>query len=416
MRAFAYPQFRIFWGASLASIIAFFMTNIARGWLILDMTNSAFMVTAVNAAGVLPMLVLSLFGGVLADRMNRRLVMIASDGFNLLVILILALLVITDVVQVWQVFALAALNGVGFALGMPSRSATVSNLVSHRDMASGVALSTTIFSSAQLVGPAMAGYLISAFGNGVPFVAACLLLVTALALLLTLRIPAARPGIEAAFQQSIFSGIAQGLGYVRQHTMVAGLILLGLATTIFAMPYQTLLPVFARDILHVGANGLGWLGAMGGVGAIAGSFTVASFSNPRQMRLLMIAGGISLGVFIVLFAVSTVYLLSLALILVLGFLFQIFMTSNFTLVQIIAPDYIRGRVLSIRMVAMGLSPVGMLLLGSGAQAFGAAKATAIMGAVALALVVIILIVIPSLRKGDVDMDDGGSPPVEGSLI
>ena len=395
----------------MASIVSFFASLIARGWLVLDKTDSAFMVTAVNAAGMLPVLLLSLFSGVIADRVNRKLILIASDGFNLLVIMILALLVVTDVVQVWQVFALAVLHGVGFTLGMPARAATVSNLVSRRDLASGVALFTTIFSSAQLVGPAMAGFLINAFGNGSPFVASCLMLVIALAILLILKMPAAGPE-EATPRVSVFSGIAQGLGYVRQDSTLIGLILLGMVFAVFIMPYQTLLPVFARDILHAGAGGLGWLGGLSGVGALTGSFTVASFSSPGQLRLLMVTGGISLGIIIILFALSTTFLLSLALILVVGFLFQIFMTSNMTLMQVISPNHVRGRVLSIRMVAVGLSPAGMLILGGGANLFGPAHATAIMGAIALVLVGSILLTIPSLRRSEADVNQVAAVPSE----
>ena len=312
LRAFAYPQFRIFWAASLISITSFFMTMIARGWLALELTDSSFMVTAVNAVGMLPMLVLSAFGGVIADRMNRRLVLIASDVFNFVVVLALAVLIVADMVNIQLVFALTILHGVGFALGMPARAATVSNLVDQKDLASGVALFTTIFSAGMLVGPALAGYLINSFGMGTCFVAASIVLAPALVFLFLLRLPSGEPGFGVPARTSVLGSIVQGMDYVRRSRVLVGLMLMGTAATVFAMPYQTLLPVFARDILHAGAGGLGWLGAMGGAGAIAGSITVASFSNPKQLKALMITGGLGLGPFIALFAYSTLYLLSLA--------------------------------------------------------------------------------------------------------
>ena len=412
LRAFAYPQFRIFWAASLISITSFFMTMIARGWLALDLTDSPFMVTAVNAVGMLPMLVFSAFGGVIADRVNRRLVLIASEAFNLVVVLALAVLIVAGVVNIHHVFALTLLHGVGFSLGMPARAATVSNLVDQKDLASGVALFTTIFSAGQLVGPAMAGYLINSYGMGFCFVVACVFLVPALLILLPLKIPSVAPGFGASAQTSVLGSIAQGINYVRRNNVLMGLLLMGAALTIFAMPYMTLLPVFARDILNAGPSGLGWLGAMGGAGAIAGSITVAAFSNPRQVKALMITGGLGLGLFIAFFAFSTVYLLSLVLVLLVGYLFQIFMTSNFTLVQIISPDYIRGRVLSIRMIAAGLGPVGMVMLGVGAEAWGAPVATASMGLVSLALVCAILVGIPAVRRAESAVGDGSQQPVE----
>ena len=240
----------------------------------------------------------------------------------------------------------------------------------------------------------------------------CVILVPAIALLLNLNIPESVSSAQTHHQASILGSIREGLGYVRQHSILTGLMLMGLATTVFAMPYQTLLPVFARDILDVGPGGLGWLGAMAGAGAIAGSITVASLSDARQMRVLMLTGGIGLGVFIILFAISTIYLLSLVLVLCVGFLFQIFMTSNFTLVQVISPDYIRGRVLSIRMIALGLGPVGMVLLGTGAEAFGPGQATVVMGAVAVVLVMIVLITIPSLRRVETALEEQSPEPIE----
>ena len=380
------------------TITSFFMTNIARGWLIHDLTGSAFLVTTVNAMGMVPVLVFSLFGGVIADRMNRRMVILASDTFNLLVLLALAALVVTDVIQVWHVFALSLLHGIGFSLGMPARTATVSNLLDQDDVASGVALFSTIFSAGQLIGPALAGYLINSYGMGLAFVAACSTIAPALVLLAILRIRKADPGVGASAQVSVLASIGQGFSYVRQSSVLVGLMLMGVAITVFAMPYQAILPVFAGDVLDVGPSGLGWLGAMGGVGAIAGSVTVASFSAPRQMKLLMIFSGLGLGAFIALFAVSTVYWLSLAFVLVAGYLFQMFITSNYTLIQIVPPDYIRGRVLSIRMVVVGLGPLGMVMLGAGAEEFGPAVATAAMALTSLALLLAILGRVPAVRR------------------
>ncbi|MBI2856547.1 MAG: MFS transporter [Chloroflexi bacterium] len=398
LRALSYPQFRMFWAASLVSIISFFMTNIARGWLILDMTDSPFMVTAINGVGMLPMLVFSAFGGVIADRMSRKLILITADAFNSVILGALALLVMTDLIEIWHLFLLTILHGFSFALAMPARAATVGNILSHRDLPSGVALFTTIFSGSALLGPALAGYLINAFGMGLPYAVSCVLLAPAVTLMSTLRLsrPVDTAGNGAPI--SVLQSIAQGVAYVRQSPILTGLLLLGLAATVFAMPFQVMLPVFARDILDVGADGLGMMGGVAGAGAIVGSLTVAAFSSQSQLRHLMLAGGVGLGATIVFFAFSTVYLLSLLLLLLIGFLTQIFMTSNFTLVQVSAPDYIRGRVLSLRMIAMGVGPLGMFALGATSEAIGAPRATAVMGAISLVLTMAIMMAIPLLRR------------------
>ena len=228
------------------------------------------------------------------------------------------------------------------------------------------------------------------------------MLVPAIVFLRHLKIETIRSDSASGEKISLMESINEGFRYVRRSSLLLGLMLMGLSTTIFAMPYQTLLPVFARDILEVGPSGLGWMGAMGGVGAIAGSITVATFSNINQMKTLMMVGGVGLGVGIVMFAICSNYLLSLVLLLFIGFLLQIFMTSNFTLVQIISPEYIRGRVLSIRMIALGMGPLGMFLLGAGSEAIGPVAATAFMAALAVLVMMAIVLAIPAIRKPHID--------------
>jgi len=400
LRAFSSVSFRLFWLASLASVVSFFMSTIARGWLVLDMTDSAFQVTAINATGMVPTLVFSIFGGVMADRMNRRTLMICSDIMSLFIVIVFFVSIFLEVVELWQIFSLTLIHGIAFALGMPARAAIISSLVDKKDIASAVALFTIVFSSGQMVGPAMAGYLINSYGMASPFMLAVIILAIALFFLFRLKIPVAMMDSQPEAQVSVWESLRQGFSYVVHTRIIVGLILMGVITTVFAMPYQTLLPVFARDVLDVGASGLGWLGGLGGAGSIVGSITVASFSRARPMKFLMLIGSIGLGAFIILFSLSTIYLLSLVIVFCVGFFFQIFMASNFTFVQLIAPDHIRGRVLSIRMIAFGLSPIGMMLLGTSAEMFGPPTATAGAGAISVLLIVVLLVAIPILKRVD----------------
>ena len=400
LRAFSSVRFRLFWFASLASVVSFFMSTIARGWLVLDITDSAFLVTAINATGMIPTLVFSIFGGVMADRMDRRKLMICSDLMSFLIVFVFAVSIFFDLVELWHIFFLTLIHGMAFAIGMPARAAIISSLVDRRDIASAVALFTVVFSSGQMVGPAMAGYLISSYGMASPFIVAFIILTIAIFFLFQLKIPVATSNAQSEAKISIWGSLSQGFKYVMHTRIIIGLILMGVVTTVFAMPYQTLLPVFARDVLDVGANGLGWLGGFGGAGSIVGSITVASFSRARPMKFLMLVGSVGLGAFIVLFALSTNYIFSLVILFCVGFFFQIFMASNFTFVQLIAPDHIRGRVLSIRMIAFGLSPIGMILLGTAAEILGPPTATAGAGAVSVVLIVVLLFAIPILKRVD----------------
>ena len=400
LRAFAHMEFRLFWAASFLSMSSFFMVVVARGWLILELTDSAFMVTAVQAVSIFPIL-LAPIGGVIADRMNKRVILIASDGANLLLILALAVLVWMDVVQAWQVFVLALLNGITFAMALPSRIAIVGDLVGEADLPSGAALYISIFSAALLVGPGIGGVLIDSYGMSTALFIGTLLMVPALALLLVLlgiRIPRAASAEAPASKRSFLSDIAEGVRYATKDNVLRVILVLGIATSLLAQPYQSILPVFARDVLDRGADGLGMLVAAGGVGAIPGSITVVFFNSPRQLRFLIVAGGFGLGIAIILFSLSTVFLVSVALSFTLGYLYQIVITSTFTVIQILTPAHLRGRVMSLRLVGHGVTPLGMLLLGIGAEYTSPVQATATMGVMAVVAMTVIALAMPDLRR------------------
>lgn len=397
-RAFRSRDFTFMWAGSLLSITSFFMLIMARSWLVLEMTNSAFMLTAVAGVSQVPSLFFSVFGGVLADRVNRKIILLATEGANLLVLVVLAALVATDTVQVWHLFALGLVNGTAFALAMPARAAIVPNLVPREDIANGVALSSTMFSGAQLIGPAVAGVVMDRLGMTVAFVLPALALIPTMVLFSLVRLR--RDGMpHHQATGSVVANIREGLVYIRTHEVILGLMVISLVGIIFGMPYQNLIPVFARDILHSGQIGLGLLSAAGGLGAIAGSFAVAARNSPGQLRSFLIMGVLGVGALIIVFAFSPLFWLSMGVALLLGFLFQVFMIGNFALLQTLVPDHLRGRVISVRMVVFGLSPLGILMAGAVAESLGTPIATALTGALCLVGGVLTLARFPSLRRG-----------------
>ena len=406
LRALRYPQFLYLWGTSSISITSFFLMNIARGWLVLEMTNSAFLVTAVQAASMLPQLFTALIGGFVADRFDRKKVILYAELFNMAILLLFAGMVIFDVIQIWQIFVISFLNGISFSIGFPARTSAVPVMVERRDLTSAVALFTTVFSAGQLVGPAMAGQLIKAFGMGATFLSSSLVLLVAIGLLMPLNTKSTWGSHSAGL--SMWQSIAEGISYVRQSKLVLGLMMLGVGATMFGFPFMSILPVFARDVLDVGADGLGWLAAMQGVGALFGSVIVASMGSHNQIKVLTIAGSLGLPTLVFLFALSPVYFLSLVVALLLGFFFQVFMTSNFTQVQIVVPDAIRGRVLSIRMIIFGLGPIGMVVLGTAAEIIGPVWATAAMGVLGLGTMIATIALFPALRKPEIAVDPAGT--------
>jgi Na+/melibiose symporter-like transporter len=400
LRAFGYSQFSLLWGASVLSIMSFFMTQLVRGWLILDLTDSPFLVTAVQGVAMLPMLIFPLFGGVLADRVNRRLVLILADFGNLLGLLILIGLLFSGLVQVWHVFALSLVSGITFGLIQPTRAASVPDVVDSRDMANGVALFTTIYSTSQLSGSALAGYLMSINPEqlGWAFLGTAVLVLCGIGLLIPLRLPTRRDLTNLQENSSVFASIKEGVVYIKGKDLLFATMVLAVVFAGFAAPYQTLLPVIARDILNAGPDGLGWLAGFGAFGSIGGAVTVAVLNTPQQMKLLMIGAAVMFGVLLVWFGVSTLFAMSLVLAMGLGYLTQVFMVSNFTMTQVISSAHIRGRVLGVRYFLMGMRTPGIFLVGFIAETVGPGAALSGMGITGILLIVLCAIGLRGLRE------------------
>jgi predicted MFS family arabinose efflux permease len=395
-RAFASPDFTLFWLGSLLSMTSFFLLIIARGWLVLEMTNSPFMVTAVAGAAQLPSLVLSIPGGIIADRFDRRLICLIGESVNCFAMLALAILVATQNVEIWHIFATGIINGTSFALTFPARAAIVPNLVPRDDIANGVALASTMFSGAQFIGPALAGILLASFALSTAFFAPAGASAVAVMIFLFVHVPTSQE-ISEAMHSSVVKSIKEGFSYVLNNSLILGLMVSGFVIVMFGFPYQTVLPVFARDVLNSGEAGLGLIGAAGGAGALFGSLVVAISNRPRHLLSYISGGAIGLGAIIIFFGLSGILVISILLAVLAGFLLQLSFAANFALLQVTVPDNLRGRVLSIRFIVFGLSPAGTLFLGVTAETYGVQAATAATGLLCLIGALIALILFPSLR-------------------
>jgi MFS family permease len=389
-------NYTYFWIASLLSITSFFMLMIARGWLVFDMTGSVSMVGYVSAIAQTPSLVLSVFGGVIADRFNRKTILLLNEGINFIILLILAILVATDVVEVWHLMVLGLINGITFSLAFPSRAAIVPSLVPPRNIANAVALSSIMFSGAQLIGPPIAGWLILV-SPATAFFAASGFVGVGIPLFMLLKVRENSGGYSAA-NASVLDNVREGVKFIRSHRLILGLMSLGFFVVVFGLAYQTFLPVFAEDILKVGPSGLGYLAGAGGIGAIAGSLLIAAYNTVNQMKVFTVVGALGLGVFITGFSLSESFALSMVLSLLAGLFFQLVMTGNFSLIQVLVPDQLRGRVLSVRFIVFGMTPGGILAVGVAAEQIGTAYATAATGVICLAGVILCLLIFPSLYR------------------
>ena len=393
-------DYRLLWIASLITISAWMMQMVARGWLIREMTHSPFYVTLVFAAGSFPMLIFTILGGVLADRMDRRWLVIANDVAGFFLYSLLSILVFTHRVEVWHVLAVSFATGVGFALSMPARQSIIPSLVPREDLGNAIALSTAMFSASQTVAPAIAGFLIHLIGNGGCFLVSSLILVAPP--LLVRAISVARTS-GARRDQNALQNIKEGFLYTKRSALIASLIVMGAVGTVFAMPYQALMPVIAGDVLQVGEQGLGLLLAAAGVGALLASVSLAFLSDSHFLGKILLLSSPGLGLALILFSVSPSFLLALAMAVVIGYSMQMFLTSNFTVVQIVVPDDLRGRVLSIRMIIFGMAPIGQILGGWVSESIGPERngtpwTLALVGAICIVLMLIVIASSKELRR------------------
>jgi len=349
-RAMRHRNFRLFFGGQLISLIGTWMQTVAQSWLVLKLSNSAMMLGVVSFASFVPTLLMALFAGVIVDHVDRRKLIIIAQILLMLSAFALAALTWTGAVRVEHVIALAAFNGLVSAFDMPGRQAFVVEMVGKEDLPSAIALNSMIFNGARTIGPAIAGLLIAItstatcfFLNGVSYLAA---LWSLFSMELTPRETAVALGSQ------MFARLFEGLKYAWEHQPTRILLLIVLMNSGFGITYSVLIPVFARDLLKVGAHGYGFLMAAQGIGAVLGAVYLASRAG-HALRQTLTAG---------LFC--TAIAISMLAQMLIGFGIINYMAGTNTMLQMFVSDELRGRVMSIYTLSfIGLAPLGSLEVG-----------------------------------------------------
>jgi MFS family permease len=395
LRALRHRNFQLFFAGQFISLIGTWMQNIAQAWLVYRLTGSSFLLGAVGFAGQIPVFLIAPFGGTTADRHNRQRVVIATQTASMILALILAALTLSGKVQVWHIFVLAGLLGVVNAFDIPARQAFLVEMVGKEDLMNAIALNSSMFNGARIIGPAIAGILVATIGEGWCFFANGISYIAVIIGLLMMRLTAPR---KLAGDGSQLQHIMEGFRFSMSTGPIRALLLLLGLVSLVGMPYTVLMPVFADKILHGGARGLGILMGSTGVGALLGALTLASRSGLSGLgRWIALSCG-GFGFFLVVFSFSRHFWLSAAVLVPVGFSMMLEMSSSNTLIQAMVPDELRGRVMAMySMMFMGMAPFGALMGGALADRLGAPITVAMGGIACIGGAILFGMRLPNLR-------------------
>jgi MFS family permease len=368
LRALRHRNFQLFFGGQLISLIGTWMQTVAQAWLVYRLTNSALLLGSVGFASQFPVFLVAPLGGITADRVNRQRLVIATQIASMILAGVLAALTLTHRVQVWHIFLLAGLLGVVNAFDIPGRQSFLVDMVGKDDLMNAIALNSSMFNGARVVGPAIAGILVAKIGEGWCFAANSLSYIAVIVGLILMHVHSP----ARVSKHSPIEDIIEGFRWVNQTKIIRALLLLIGLVSLVGMPYTVLMPIFADKILHGGARGLGILMGATGVGALFGALTLAAKTGVKGLGRWVTYSCAGLGVSLFCFSYSTSLWLSVALLLPAGYSMMLQMACSNTLIQTMVPDQLRGRVMSVySMMFMGMAPFGAFFGGALAHRFGA---------------------------------------------
>ena len=352
------------------------MQSVAQAWLVYRMTKSALLLGTVGFASQIPVFLFAPLGGITADRVNRQRLVIATQTCSMILAGILAWLTLSGRVHVWHIFLLAGLLGVVNAFDIPGRQSFLIDMVGKEDLMNAIALNSSMFNGARVVGPAVAGILVARIGEGWCFEANAISYIAVIIGLLLMKVRS----VPRISNRSPIEDIIEGFRWVNRTKIIRSLLFLIGLVSLVGMPYTVLMPVFADKILHGGARGLGILMGATGVGALFGALTLAAKTGIKGLGRWVTITCATLGISLFLFSFSTSFWLSAALLLPCGYSMMLQMACSNTLIQTIVPDHLRGRVMSLySMMFMGMAPFGAFFGGALANRVGAPMTVAVGG-------------------------------------
>jgi MFS family permease len=397
LRALRHRNFRLFTYGQSISVIGSWMQQVAMGWLVYRLTNSALLLGLVAFASQSPVFFFGPIAGVIADRANRHRVIIAMQALMMVESAVLAYLVFTGKVEYWHVLALSTVFGIVNAFEIPARQAFLLEMVKSReDLPNAIALNSSMFNGARLIGPAIAGFIIAAFGESVAFIINA---VSYVAVLLALFAMQVEPRERKQIRGKLFSSLRAGFAYGFRFLPIRVVLNLVAAAALFGVPFTVLLPVFAVEVLSGDARTLGFLMSATGVGALSGALYLAARPSVRGLSAVIAGSAFLFGASLVAFGFSRTLWLSLISLAVGGFGMMVLMAASNTFLQTVADDDKRGRIVSMYTMAyIGAAPFGSLMAGAIAQRAGAALTIALGGVTVMVAAGLFARMIPEFRE------------------
>jgi MFS family permease len=392
-RSLKYRDYRLLWISTLFTSAGQWFQQITVGWLVYQMTGSAFLLGAINGFRALPLLLLAPFGGVAADRVERKFLLQSTSVLAFVASAILTVIIFVGELKLWHLFAFTLITGVVWAFNNPVRQSIVPNLVPKHDLMNALALNSAGFNITRILGPALAGVILGLLGSWENFGLQTLAYVGVLLMVLPMTIPAT----NRANTVSVRENLSEGMKYVWTHKTLRTQLILAFVPTILAFPYMALMPIFAKEVLGRGEGGYGMMGSAIGVGAVLGTLGLASLTNVKRRGMVVLVSIFVLGASLMAFALSRSFELSLVILALTGASQMIYLTTNQTILQLTVPDELRGRVMGIYMLSQGMMPFGGLMGGALAEFTSAPIAVFSLGSMVCLMALLFMVQAKELR-------------------
>ena len=388
-------NFRYLWFGQLGAATAMHADLVARSWLVYDLTGSSLAVAGVNVARAVPMLLIGLFGGVAADRWDRKRLLLIIQTWSLFLNAIMAIILFGGWIEMWHIYVLAFLLGSGMAMNQPVRTSIIPQLIPKEQLLNAVALNSIAINATRLIGPAIIGLVIAAWGVGPAYLWSTI----AYGIVIWTTTRVAMPPVSALAKRGTLVGqMIEGFRYIATNRLVLALVLLGLGPLAFGFSHQILLPALVVDELGRDAAIMGFIMAVGGIGGITGGFYMASRVDLRHKGRIMLGAATAYGVALLLFAGVNMLVMVFPLIIAIGISQTVFRSANTTTLLENTPDHLRGRIVSATLLDTALAPVAGIIAGAAADSAGVPAGYLVLGGMCLGIVVLSMLAYPRIRN------------------